>query len=285
MPDTAAAEHCYTCRGETRARSVGSTAMVVCTRCGTGHLGTDQRAPDYWSRHDDPRGELTDRYWTEARTTVFRTVLRQLEGHGRPGRVLDLGGGVGHFTECALERGWDAYSLDVSEWATEAAARTIGADRALSSVPQELYGTCDAVTLWCVVAHLRDPRVMLEEAVRLLKPHGRLFLTTPNFLFQAKYAWFRTRLGRPLDFVAEDHVLHFTPKALDLLLEGAGLSPLTYTYAGVTEDCLFDRRMATLLVPVKRVWNFVGVAVSHAGMPPLSSELQVVGVKATTPGA
>jgi hypothetical protein len=128
-----------------------------------------------------------------------------------------------------------------------------------------------------VLAHVPDPRAVLARAARLLKPGGRVFLTTPNFLFQARYAWMLAKLGRPIDFVAQDHLLHFTPTGLDLLLDQAGLTPTSYIYVGVTEDCAVDRRLARWVVPVKRAWNAGTVGIARTGLPPMSSELQVVG--------
>lgn len=251
--------------------------MLVCPACGTGHVRGDGAPPDYWARHSDIEHELGETYWTQARTTVFRGALRRLDDEVGGGRLVDLGGGVGHFSSCALELGWDAYSLDPSDAARTEAARRIGTGRSLSSVPDGFDHTCDAVTLWCVLAHVPDPRAVLARAAALLKPGGRFFLTTPNFLFQAPYAWVLARLGRPIDFVAHDHLLHFTPAGLDLLLHQAGLVAISYTYVGVTEDCVFDRRLARWLVPVKRAWNSVGVGMTRVGLPALSSELQVVG--------
>lgn len=251
----------------------------MCPKCGMGRLRARRRSPEYWGGHDAVGADPGDGYWTEARTALFRGALERLEREGGRGRLLDLGGGVGHFAECGLEAGWDAYSMDVSSLAVAAAAERIGPERSLASLPPNLDGSFDAVTLWCVIAHVGDPHRVLEQAVRLLRPGGQLFLTTPNFLFQKRYAWLLERVGRPLDFLAHDHLLHFTPAALERTLRAVGVVRVSYSYVGITEDCLFDRRLAKWLVPVKRAWNVVGVGVARLGLPPLSSELQALGVK------
>lgn len=277
-----AAAACDICRSPATQRQVGAHQVLVCSACGFGRVLTDHATGDYWDRRDDLDGELGDSYWTTARTGVFTTALRQLAGQVTGRTLLDVGGGVGHFTACALGLGWDAYSLDVSPSATELARVRLGADRALSVLPEALVGACDVVTLWCVAAHVPDPRPVIDEAVRALRPGGRLFLTTPNFRFQAGYSRLLALGGRPLDFLAHDHVLHFTPTALRLLLNQAGLAVDRFSYIGVTEDCLLDRRLATLLVPAKRLWNWTAVQAARCGLPLLSSELQVV---ATVPVA
>jgi len=268
---------CDLCQGRVARRAVGDQRMLVCRGCGFGQVvGGATGGADYWDRRGDLAGELAKPYWTTARTSVFAAALDRLAGGVQGRTLLDIGGGVGHFAACALEQGWDAYSLDVSPTATEIAGDRLGADRAVTELPPSLAGRCDAVTLWCVIAHVPDARPLLDQAVQALRPGGRLFLTTPNFRFQAGYARVLAAAGRPLDFAAHDHRLHFTAASLRLLLGRAGLRVEQFAYVGVTEDCLFDRRLAGALVPAKRVWNWTSVQLARGGLPLLSSELQVL---------
>ena len=267
---------CYVCSGACHPRQVGGSTLLVCGRCGLGRTQTAQAA-DYWALGKEVGGGLVDPYWTEARAAVFRGALALLETDVGRGRILDIGGGVGHFAELALAAGWDAYSMDVSDAAVAAAADRIGGARSLSSLSAELAGTFDAVTLWCVVAHLPDPRALLGEALRSLRPGGRVFLTTPNFRFQRGYAAVLARLRRPIDFSAHDHLLHFTADALDRTLAAVGLTTWRYACVGVTEDCVAEPRLAKCVVPAKRAWNRCTVAAARAGLPYLASEFQVIG--------
>jgi 2-polyprenyl-3-methyl-5-hydroxy-6-metoxy-1,4-benzoquinol methylase len=251
--------------------------MVVCVRCGFGRTEAGVHAADYWARREGGGPEVDGAYWTEARGPVFRGALELLELRCGKGRVLDLGGGVGHFAQLALEAGWDAYSLDVSDVAVAAAAERIGGARSLSTIPSDLAGTCDAVTLWCVIAHLPDPRAVLVDALQALRPGGQLFLTTPNFRFQAGYAAALARVGRPIDFSAHDHLLHFTVDALRRMLEAVGVTGWQLTFVGVTEYCVVEPRLGRWAVPAKRAWNRGALAATRAGLPYLGSELQVVG--------
>ncbi len=268
---------CYVCGAGISRRRVGGSAMSVCGECGLGRTEEVGQAPDYWARQEKVDGELAQRYWTEARTAVFRGALARLEARGGRGRLLDIGGGVGHFAHMALAAGWDAYSLDVSSIAVAAAAQRIGGARSLSSIPDDLAGTCDAVTLWCVIAHVADPRSVLADAVRALRPGGQLFLTTPNFRFQRAYAAALHRLGRPIDFSGHDHLLHFTADALRRTLETVGITEWRFAFVGVTEDCVAVPGLTRWLVPAKRAWNLGALGACRAGLPYVGSELQVVG--------
>lgn len=254
--------------------------MLLCSECGLGRVPEMQTGPDFWTSEEH---ELSKDYWTTARSGMFRKALARLEDNGAKGRLLDLGGGVGYFAELALGLGWDAYSLDISEPAHKAAAERLGAERSLTpEQAQEFSGQCDVVSLWCVVAHGLDPLSLVRQAVDLLKPGGRLLITTPNFIFQGTLARLLARLDKPYDLVCRDHILHFTPKAADRLLREAGLASWSYEYLGVTENCFFSARFARILVPLKRVWNFAGARTPLIGLPPLCAELQIVGVKGPT---
>lgn len=270
---------CYACNGPVAHRRVGIADIAVCGVCGFGRVVDAEHASDYWTRTEDLENELEERYW-EARLAVYRRALVDVGRRTGPGRVVDLGGGVGHFAACALDLGWDAYTVDVSEQASRVAAGRVGPERSLLGAPQAMTGTCDLVTLWCVVAHVPDPRALVADAVRLLKPTGRLLLTTPNFRFQAPYASLSARLGRPLDFVASDHLWQFTPESIDRVLAASGARRCAFAYWGITADCLIERRLARVLVPCKRFWNWSAWHLSHVGVPPLYSELQVEAVPA-----
>ena len=265
-------------------RPVGDTELLLCSSCGLGVVPELGSRPDFWETGAEE--ELEHHYWTAARAQMFERALNQLGDPGPAGRLLDLGGGVGYFAECALRRGWDAYSSDVSASARAAASRRIGEDRSLTAAQaRERVGQFDVVTMWCVIAHVVDPVELLRSAVELLRPGGRILLTTPNFVFQGALARLLARVNKHYDLVSRDHVLHFTPTALDRLLEKGGLESCRYEFLGVTEYCCVSPRFAPLLVPLKRLWNYAGSRAARLGLPAVGSELQVVGAKPAQPAA
>lgn len=109
--------------------------------------------------------------------------LRLLSRHGpRPGRLLDVGCAAGLFLQKAQAAGWLVEGLELNPATARAAERSLG--RPVRNLPLEEArlpeGELDALTAWDVIEHLRDPRQLLRQAWRALRPGGLLGLSTPN---------------------------------------------------------------------------------------------------------
>ena len=270
-------DNCVVCGTPYVPRSYAGTAFLECVTCGHGLLADRSRRGDYWA--DQSASHPDEEYWSEAKQSYFDSALDLLGRATRGRRLVDVGGGVGFFTERALARGWDAYSLDISPSVTALAARRVGAERAWSAFDDEHAGSFDAVSLWCVIAHTTEPSELARLAARALRPGGVVWLTTPNFSFQKPYAALRARLGRPLDFAADDHVGHFTASAVETLLVRAGFANVSFHFRGITEMCVVTGGYNRPLVVAKRNWNRLAFAAHRAGLPNHTSELQVTAVR------
>jgi len=160
--------------------------------------------------------------WRRRRALLASEVL--------PGeRVLDLGCGAGRFVRALAELGAEPVGVEVAEGALARARRNVpGADLRLAEPGGSLplgHGTCDLV--WCseVLEHVVDVPALLGEARRVLRPGGRLLLTTPD----------HGRLKRTLIALARfeahfdprgDHLRFFTARSLaDALLAAGFASP------------------------------------------------------------
>lgn len=109
-------------------------------------------------------------------------VLDRLEARlkGATGRHLyDIGTGDAQFLTVAHKRGYEVRGNDLIEANVHLAAENgvqvdLGDLSALSVPPH------DAVTMWCVLAHVEHPEALLKGSFDLLKPGGTLFLQTPR---------------------------------------------------------------------------------------------------------
>jgi SAM-dependent methyltransferase len=136
------------------------------------------------------------------------------------GRLLDIGCGNGGFLLQMVGRGFHA---EGTEW-TEQSAQRVPKHPNLKMHVGDLLdlnideGHFDAITLWHVFEHVRDPKATLEKINGLLKPGGKLFLSLPNHEStqsrQFRHNWFHLDPPR--------HLFGFGPKSLRILLEKTG---------------------------------------------------------------
>jgi 2-polyprenyl-3-methyl-5-hydroxy-6-metoxy-1,4-benzoquinol methylase len=96
--------------------------------------------------------------------------------------LFDVGAGQGDFLNRARTSGFEVYGNEISEPAARLCAERHGIQltrKDLRDVADS--GSFDALTMWCVIAHVQDPHELLEHSLRVLKPGGILYLHTPRW--------------------------------------------------------------------------------------------------------
>ncbi|PYU23602.1 MAG: hypothetical protein DMG30_11065 [Acidobacteria bacterium] len=158
------------------------------------------------------------------RESSRRITRRNIGAESRPQRsVLDVGCGLGFFLRALDPKRWDRYGIEPMPFPYREAAHSLGADRVLNT---ELIaaglpsGKFDVVTFWDSLEHLPNPRAVLQEVGRLLRPGGIILIGLPNFGgYQAHHFgddWFGLSLPH--------HLCHYTRETLTRLLDGCGFS-------------------------------------------------------------
>jgi SAM-dependent methyltransferase len=124
------------------------------------------------------------------------------------GRLLDVGYAKGSFADVLEKLGWDCTALDVNRRYHDR-IKTIQCDLN-EGFPVE--AACfDVVTAGEIIEHMIDESAFLRECRRVLKPGGRLIVTTPNLSFLANR--FLVLFGRMPRFVYEPYHYHCHTKA------------------------------------------------------------------------
>lgn len=98
------------------------------------------------------------------------------------GRLLDVGCGSGAFLSHMQKLGWQVAGVEPDPKGAQQARKLLGITEVYEDVAgDELAAdSFDAVTLSHVAEHLLDPDEILRGCLRVLKPGGRLVVTTPN---------------------------------------------------------------------------------------------------------
>lgn len=129
------------------------------------------------------------RLWDEIiKARRWRRLGPQLLGEGlAKGRILDLGCGRGGLTVVMQAHGMDTTALDLRF--RNCAVTRLRGERyglnvpAVTSLGEHLpfaEGSFDAVACLEVLEHVHDPRALLGEILRVLKPNGRCVVTVIN---------------------------------------------------------------------------------------------------------
>jgi 2-polyprenyl-3-methyl-5-hydroxy-6-metoxy-1,4-benzoquinol methylase len=140
--------------------------------------------------------------------------------------VLDAGCATGDFI-CVAKKKYRMYGVDVSQSAIDI-ARHRNPEIGHRIFASELYDatierkSLDAVVLWDVIEHVSDPGRLIRFLTSLLKPNGKLCLSTPNMAsIMARLA------GRRWAFMTPpEHQFFFSPRGISYLLQNCGLSAI-----------------------------------------------------------
>lgn len=163
------------------------------------------------------------------------------------GRLLDLGCGDGDYSIRAQEMGFEvtAGDLDNERFRYNGKIRFMNCD-VTSTLPFK-DGEFDVVVFLEIIEHLRNPYSVVRELCRILKPNGRLILSTPNilslksrirFLFEGNYDYFREppldQIKNPKAKIFNLHIVPYRYHELEFLLADGGFR-VSKVYTSVRE--------------------------------------------------
>jgi len=157
----------------------------------------------------------------EGRVLTFSRNLapfERLAARSPTRRLLDVGCHIGVMVELAQARGWEAWGVEPSTWASERARarglRVITGTLADAHAPADYF---DVVTMWDVIEHLTDPAAEIRSVYRVVKPGGIFAIHTIDI-----ESLFARLMGKRWPWLMEMHLYYFSPRTLGKMLARAG---------------------------------------------------------------
>ena len=212
---------CPACRASANIQigTKNSFFMLNCRNCHSiysSHLPIGEDTEDY------------DAYYTEANLKVPEFVLDRLseivEGfqpYFTHGRFLDIGFGAATLMQTAEKKGWKVTGAEVSKPAVEH-ARKLGFEVFHGDLNEAKYpdNHFDVITASEIIEHCPQPEILLNEVIRILRPGGLFWATTPS----AKGLSYQLT-GLEWSVVCPpEHLQLFSKKGIGLMLNKSGFS-------------------------------------------------------------
>lgn len=145
--------------------------------------------------------------------TAAKLIAFSFVGDGAGKRALDIGCRDGYWAERLKEKGYSVSALDVEPEYEPALKHDVE-----EGLP---FGNESFDVVWCteVIEHLYEPKYLLDEVERVLKPKGVALLTTPNsgwwfYRISRLWGWTPQKLQNP------DHKQFFAESDIRELAKG-----------------------------------------------------------------
>ena len=113
--------------------------------------------------------------------TRLEEITAGFSPYRQSNRLLDIGCGAGGLLLAARQNGWNAQGLEVAGQATEH-VRSLGFEVFHGELQQAEFPAehFDVITAAEILEHLSEPRLLVQEVARILRPGGLFWTTTPH---------------------------------------------------------------------------------------------------------
>lgn len=144
-------------------------------------IGAYYKSEAYYSHQENKKGFIPKVY-ERVKSINLKHKYRLATNGMQPGKLLDIGCGVGDFLHTAEMHGWECIGVEPSEDAKAIAQKRM---KGKIFVSEELEGfpdgAFDVITMWHVLEHVDDLKWQIAQLQRLVKPSGRVVIAVPNY--------------------------------------------------------------------------------------------------------
>lgn len=245
-------------------------SVVRCRVCGL--IYVDSEAPGEIESQRQHWEDLysgsntTQSHGHESRKILINKFIKSKRGKmllKAENRVLDIGCGEGFFLQLLTKLGnKEIYGVDKSENAIQSLRKTDGINVFAGELTDANYQEdfFDLITLWDVLEHLPDPRVILAEVRRILRKGGKLFIRVPNahYLLFKYFIWGKI-FRREKCFIPKFHYYNFSPRNLRRILKKEGFNSIDIRPGMPEIYGSLARRCVHRVLYVMSLFIFIGI--------------------------
>ena len=141
----------------------------------------------------------------------------------KPGKVLDIGSGVGEVLSVFKEHGWECLGIEFNEFAANYSKEKFG----LNIINKSIYDfdsseKFDLIMLWGVLEHFFKPLDVLNKVYELLEDDGLLLLEVPSA--DSVLVRYYEKTSKPVDRIIEGdrHIMLFSLRSFTEMTDKAG---------------------------------------------------------------
>lgn len=165
---------------------------------------------------------------------IYPCIERLVRDHKLGGRVLDYGAGKGHLTKILAATGQftKVSGTDLMSRPYDLPAGIDWIENDLNDAPPIPDASYDLVVAAEVIEHLENPRSMVRDIFRILRPGGKIIVTTPNneSLRSLVAVAFRGHFVAFLDGSYPAHITALLRKDLERILLEAGFTRPDFSF-------------------------------------------------------
>ncbi|MBN1865407.1 MAG: class I SAM-dependent methyltransferase [Victivallales bacterium] len=228
---TAPCSRYYGCQGNDLrlySRDDGKVDFVECASCGLIWRDLTSCADERTFDEVYFQNKGYDKKW-EHKVLKSHLLLNILEKFCVPGKILDVGPGLGYNMFAARQRGWQVEGLDVSDFVIKSLeSKDLIVHK--GDIFDLKHGDYDVVFMKHVLEHYQDPFAALNHVGSLLKQNGLILVMVPNSehrkaqKLRNKYKFYSHKEN------GIEHYVYFNKKTLRDILEFSGFAILQEDY-------------------------------------------------------
>jgi len=210
----------------------GCLGIVRCVNCGLIYVNPRLKEPEkvYWGDADKYLKEaklIFEGQLKHHRDPNYLQDLKLIRRYKPSGNFLDVGTNMGFFLRNARGHNWNLYGVEPSPSLSSLARERFGLNVKTAFLEEAGFENnfFDIVSMTDVFEHISQPKKILSEVRRILKPDGVFFIKVPNGHFNL----FKLRLARLMGklknydlFDSYEHLVHYSHATLQKMLNLCG---------------------------------------------------------------